>query len=185
MSLHFLSQNFTKIRKSLHPWLCVLETKGIEFEQGSVSDVLTRCIELCSPASQEAGVTVDVDCESTLKLYINPTLVEQALINLIDNAVKYSPQGSQVTVAAKDLGREVELSVSDNGPGIAAEHHPRIFERFYRIDKGRIRDPKQGGTGLGLAIVKHVALAHKGRVGLESELGKGSKFSLYIPRQGA
>src|SRR5690606_1846952 len=100
------------------------------------------------------------------------------------NAIAYSPQGSLITLRCQGSrnrqGEEfVHLSVIDNGPGIAKEHLPRLFERFYRCDKARSRD--QGGTGLGLAIAKHIAQAHNGTVEVESSLGKGSTFTLILP----
>ena len=114
---------------------------------------------------------------------LDPALIEEALINLIDNAVNYSPKGDRIEVAAgiKEDGRELQFSVTDNGPGIAPEHHDRIFERFYRVDKARSR--KLGGTGLGLSIVRHVALVHKGRVAVWSAPGEGSTFYIFIPYQ--
>jgi two-component system phosphate regulon sensor histidine kinase PhoR len=107
-------------------------------------------------------------------------LLEQAVINLLNNAITYSnPQGSvHVSVAVEDA--EIVIRVQDQGIGISTEHLPRLFERFYRVDKARSR--KNGGTGLGLAIVKHIAQAHGGRVAVESRPGKGSLFSLHIPR---
>ncbi len=110
---------------------------------------------------------------------LNASLLEQAVFNLVDNAVRYSPAGTEVTVQAASADGEVTIVVRDQGPGIAAEHQGRIFERFYRVDKGR--DRKSGGTGLGLAIVKHVVQAHGGRVSLQSAPGKGSAFTLHLP----
>jgi two-component system phosphate regulon sensor histidine kinase PhoR len=103
------------------------------------------------------------------------------VVNLIDNAVKYSPAARPVQVEARlELG-EVLILVRDQGPGIAPEHLPRLFERFYRVDPGRSR--KEGGTGLGLAIVKHIAQAHDGYVTLQSAPGKGSTFFIHLPQK--
>lgn len=116
---------------------------------------------------------------------VNPQLVEQAVSNLIINAIKYCPTGTRVWVRGQrgSVVREgrafVEISVVDEGPGIAEEHLLRIFERFYRVDKARSRE--QGGTGLGLAIVKHIVQLHGGRVDVDSVLGKGSTFRLLLP----
>jgi two-component system phosphate regulon sensor histidine kinase PhoR len=111
---------------------------------------------------------------------MNGPLLEQAVINLLDNAIKYSEPGSEVQVLGSQSSREVTITVSDHGCGISAEHLPRIFERFYRVDKARSR--KLGGTGLGLAIVKHIIQAHGGRVTVKSTLGVGSTFTIHLPR---
>jgi two-component system phosphate regulon sensor histidine kinase PhoR len=105
--------------------------------------------------------------------------LEQVFINLIDNAVKYTESGS-VTVSAKAAEDSVVITVSDTGSGIPAEHLPRIFERFYVVDKSRSR--KLGGTGLGLSIVKHIILLHNGKISVESENGKGTKFTVILPQ---
>lgn len=110
----------------------------------------------------------------------NAHRVEQVLTNLLDNASKYTPVGGQIEVLWFLEGNEnIILEVHDNGPGIAQEHCPRLFERFYRVDKGRSRN--LGGTGLGLAIVKHIMLTHNGTVCVKSELGKGSVFRCEFP----
>jgi two-component system phosphate regulon sensor histidine kinase PhoR len=106
--------------------------------------------------------------------------IKQMLINLVDNAIKYTPTGGKVTVMLEDLKDTVICRVRDTGIGIAEEHIPRLFERFYRVDKGRSRS--QGGTGLGLAIVKHIVLSMKGRIEVKSQVGKGSEFSIFIPK---
>ena len=104
-----------------------------------------------------------------------------AFSNLVSNAVRYTPEGGKVCVTWAQVGEEIELSVSDTGPGIAAEHIPRLTERFYRVDRSRSRET--GGTGLGMAIVKHVINRHHGELKIESTLGVGSKFSLIFPKQ--
>jgi two-component system phosphate regulon sensor histidine kinase PhoR len=106
--------------------------------------------------------------------------VEQVLLNLVSNAVKYIPQGKSIQVRWEQDGRDqVLLRVIDDGPGIPEEHHDRLFERFYRIDKGRTRDA--GGTGLGLAIVKHIMQSHGGHIAIKSEMGQGAEFLCYFP----
>lgn len=113
------------------------------------------------------------------KLLCNESLIVQALINLVVNAISYSPEHSDVTVISEKHSSKIEFSVKDNGYGIANEDIPRIFERFYRVDKARSRE--SGGTGLGLSIVRHIAIIHKGTIKCESKLGKGSVFTLSIP----
>jgi two-component system phosphate regulon sensor histidine kinase PhoR len=109
---------------------------------------------------------------------LNANLLEQAIVNLLDNAIKYSDERTTITVAVAEVDGEVRIDVIDQGPGIEKSHLPRLFERFYRVDKARTR--KAGGTGLGLAIVKHIAECHHGRATVESTPGKGSTFSLHI-----
>ena len=106
--------------------------------------------------------------------------VEQVLTNLIENACKYCPEGSSITVRLSDEGAKVRVAVEDTGPGIEAKHLPRLFERFYRVDAGRTRD--MGGTGLGLSIVKHLVESMGGMIGVQSTLGRGSTFWFTLPR---
>lgn len=106
--------------------------------------------------------------------------LDQVLLNLVDNAIKYTPDGGRVTIGAQVEGDRVVIEVSDTGPGIPRQHHDRIFERFYRVDKGRSR--AQGGTGLGLSIVRHLVERMQGDVSVESRLGKGSTFRVSLLR---
>jgi len=112
------------------------------------------------------------------------TRLQEALYNLLDNAVKYSHEQGAIRLSARQSDSEIELSVSDEGIGIAKEDLPRIFERFYRADKARSPD-KVRGTGLGLAIVKHIAQLHGGRVEAESEVEKGTTIRVLLPVGGA
>ncbi|MEI6084354.1 MAG: phosphate regulon sensor histidine kinase PhoR [Verrucomicrobiota bacterium] len=127
---------------------------------------------------KQTGLTLEIPADLPAVLADGQRL-HQVLVNLIDNAIKYTPAGTQVRVSATLKNGHVEICVADNGPGIAAEHLPRIFERFYRVDKARSRE--LGGTGLGLAIVKHIVQAHNGRVWVESQLEKGSQFYFTLP----
>jgi two-component system phosphate regulon sensor histidine kinase PhoR len=123
----------------------------------------------------------------TPNVYADPKRVEQVITNLVDNAIKYCPTGSTVTVKwtleQDELGEAVFLRVIDNGPGIAEKYLDRLFERFYRLDKGRSRE--SGGTGLGLSIVKHVMQRHDGSVTVESTLGTGTTFICRFPLRAA
>ena len=110
------------------------------------------------------------------------TALERVLSNLIDNAVKYCPEGAAIVVTAEDLGEKLRVTVGDDGPGIEARHLARLFERFYRCDPGRSR--AMGGTGLGLSIVKHLVEAMGGTVQVESTLGQGARFSFTVPTGG-
>jgi two-component system, OmpR family, phosphate regulon sensor histidine kinase PhoR len=154
--------------------------QGIALEEGPVCEVLRAAIGDCRAKAEERGIEIDLSCEEGLTARQNATLLEQAMVNLLDNAIKYSEPGGRVAVRAESTPEEVVIRVQDEGPGIGPQHLPRIFERFYRVDKARGR--KQGGTGLGLAIVKHIAQAHGGHVTVESVLGQGSTFSVHLPR---
>ena len=126
--------------------------------------------------SKDITVTYSPSDETVL---CNESLVVQALINLVVNAISYSPRGSAVSVRTRRKGEMLEFAVSDKGYGISDADLPRIFERFYRVDKARSRE--SGGTGLGLSIVRHIAIIHKGTIKAESRLGEGSVFTLSIP----
>lgn len=154
-------------------------------ERLEAESFLRSMVELHAHAAARAGVTLErAQGDAALSIFADRRALEQAVSNLVDNAIKYSSGGATVTLRAEPSGADdVRLSVSDTGPGIAATHLPRLFERFYRVDRGRSREV--GGTGLGLAIVKHLAEAMGGSVGVASELGRGSTFALTLPRRGA
>jgi len=155
------------------------EQESIEFTVGPVGRLVENAVGACQSAAADRSITLSVDCAGDMSVRMNPQLLEQAVTNLIDNAIKYSFEDTVVNVSAKPAGTDVAISVTDEGPGIARKHLPRLFERFYRVDKSRSR--KLGGTGLGLAICNRVTMAHGGRVQVESELGKGSTFTIYLP----
>lgn len=154
------------------------ETAGITLELLAIRDTLEASLHLCAEKARAKHIRVLLDCPEGLSARIHPSLLEQAVVNLIDNAVKYSPEGSTVQVRALCRDGAV-IQVEDHGCGVSQEHLPRLFERFYRVDKARSRS--LGGTGLGLAIVKHVITAHGGRVAVETTPGAGSTFSLILP----
>ncbi|MCK4656270.1 MAG: HAMP domain-containing protein [candidate division Zixibacteria bacterium] len=156
------------------------EQIGAELSRGRVRDVIESSVAACQEKGQQLRVNVSCSCDSNLEANMNRGQLEQAITNLVDNAIKNSNRGSTVDVEGTSVGDEIVISVQDKGVGIAAKHLPRLFERFYRVDEARSRDA--GGTGLGLAIVKHVAVAHRGRVSVESELGKGSTFRIHLPQ---
>ena len=136
--------------------------------QSQVPDAEAKGIALSTVLTDEA-VEVEGDRES----------LRDAIDNLLSNAIRYTPPGGRVVVKLYRSGRDVTVEVKDTGPGIGAEHHERIFERFYRVDTARSRE--LGGTGLGLAIVKHIAMAHGGSVGVDSVPGSGSTFAIRLP----
>lgn len=152
---------------------------SLETARSGVRETIKRAIDSCASTAAERQIRLDLECSEGLVGVFNARLVEQAVTNLIDNAIKYSEAGSAVAVTARRVGHVTEVAVRDHGVGIEAQHLDRLFERFYRVDKARSR--KLGGTGLGLAIVKHIALAHGGTVQVESTPGLGSTFTLKIP----
>jgi two-component system, OmpR family, phosphate regulon sensor histidine kinase PhoR len=156
------------------------ETDGIQLTDSGVRDVIESAIQSCKPLADSKGIAVSLACDEALTANISPPLLEQAVVNLLDNAIKYSDETRPVTVEAKDDEKEILIHVIDNGRGIEQEHLPRIFERFYRVDKARSR--RLGGTGLGLAIVKHIIQAHGGHVSVTSTPGKGSTFTIHLPK---
>ena len=153
--------------------------RALNFDIGPVKPVIEEAIYLSSIKADEKRMTIDLACADDVEARINPPLLEQAVANLLDNAIKYSPEGSHIRVEVHKDSTQVSISVADEGCGIPPEHLPRIFERFYVVDKSRSR--KLGGTGLGLAIVKHIAQAHGGRVTVESLPGKGGTFTIRLP----
>lgn len=156
------------------------EAAEIPRERERILTIVEAAVVGLESRARLTGVAVNVECPPDLEADVNAPLLEQAITNLLDNAIKYSPSGSTVNVTAQFADGEVAIHVADTGPGIEPEHIPRLFERFYRVDKARSR--KQGGTGLGLAIVKHIVQAHGGRTGVKSAPGQGSVFSIYLPR---
>jgi len=150
----------------------------LALERSRVRSILLNTIEDCTPNAEARGIVLHCDCDEQLTAMAHSMLLEQAVTNLVDNAVKYSPDESNIWLSAHRQGREVFVNVRDEGPGIEPEHQARLFERFYRIDRGRSRD--LGGTGLGLSIVKYIAQAHGGRVSVQSQVGRGSTFTLTL-----
>jgi two-component system phosphate regulon sensor histidine kinase PhoR len=155
------------------------EGEHIMLQGGRIRDVLVTAIQVCEIKAAPKNIRVELSCNEELKANINSALLEQAVVNLIDNAIKFSDNGSSVLIKAIQMNGQIGISILDHGCGIEKKHLPRLFERFYRVDKARSR--QMGGTGLGLAIVKHIAQTHGGEVSVESTPGKGSAFSIHIP----
>jgi two-component system, OmpR family, phosphate regulon sensor histidine kinase PhoR len=151
----------------------------VELRRTALKPVLVNSLQVCAKKAASRDIELKLINDLRLEAPLNAQLLEQALINLIDNAIKYSDEGTTIEIGAEQLGGEIHIRVMDQGMGIPAKHIERIFERFYCVDKSRSR--KLGGTGLGLAIVKHVAIAHAGRVEVDSRPGQGSTFTIIIP----
>lgn len=142
--------------------------------------MLDEILPLVQQHADQKQIEVQVDAEEELKFEADEDKMKQILLNLLTNAISYTPEKGLVSVKIKEFEDKVCFIVKDTGIGIGKEALPRIFERFYRVDKDRSRDT--GGTGLGLAIVKHIVEVHKGEIEVESELGKGTTFAVYIPK---
>ncbi len=155
------------------------ETAVLRLDDCAMTVILQNAVQACELKAGAKEITITLECPDELRARVNPALLEQALVNLLDNALKYSEPHSRIELTATRIDDNAVISVRDHGSGIPTEHLPRLFERFYRVDKGRSR--KLGGTGLGLAIVKHIAQAHGGHVTVESTVGHGSLFTLYLP----
>lgn len=156
------------------------ETDAIELAMGSVRDVLEAASALNSMTARGKSIAIHVDGSPDLKARINAPLLERAISNLISNAIQYSYPSTNVFVSCYQDDHNLILAVRDEGPGIDPVHFPRLFERFYRVDKARSR--RMGGTGLGLAIVKHIAQLHQGDVAVDSVPGEGSTFYIKLPK---
>jgi two-component system phosphate regulon sensor histidine kinase PhoR len=144
-----------------------------------VAGLLESVASQFESVARERSISLVVEAAAEIAVLAHRQLIEQAVANLVSNAVRYSCAGGTVILRAEAVAGSVIISVEDEGPGIPAEHLPRLFERFYRVDKGRSRE--LGGTGLGLAIVKHIALVHGGRAEVESEPERGSTFRIILP----
>jgi two-component system phosphate regulon sensor histidine kinase PhoR len=155
------------------------ERGEIQLTREQVRHIIESAVSAYETRARDRRIQVTLHCKEEVIVKANARLLEQAVGNLLDNAIKYSEAGNSVDVEVIKNKNEVAIAVRDHGGGIAPEHLPRLFERFYRVDKGRSRE--LGGTGLGLAIVKHIIQAHGGRVTVESTLGKGSTFTLHLP----
>ena len=156
-----------------------LQGTDIQFENHPISSLVAAGVNLCRPAWEKKNIAIEVHCPDKAKALVDPILMEQALVNLVDNAIKYSPADGRVAIEVTPVDGGTEIRIRDWGSGIGQEHLPKIFNRFYRVDKGRSR--AEGGTGLGLAIVKHIIQYHSGRIEVQSTKGKGSCFLIFIP----
>ncbi len=151
-----------------------------ELQTAPLLPVLVSSRTACESLIAKRQIELKIFCPAKLRARINPPLLEQAVINLLTNAIKYSAENSRVVIDVAQLEEQISIRVQDFGCGIAKEHLPRLFERFYRVDLARSRN--LGGTGLGLAIVKHVVQAHRGEVRVTSTPGEGSCFTILLPR---
>ncbi len=180
-----IKKHADRLTKIVEDLLMLSKIESGEFlmhrEPLSLAEVIDDVLELIQGAADKKQVTMVKDhLSESLLVEADRKDLEQILINLLDNAIKYNREGGRVLISVARKGtQEVEVSIQDNGIGIPKEDLPRLFERFYRVDKGRSKE--LGGTGLGLSIVKHLVHAHGGRVWVESRLGEGSTFYFTLP----
>ena len=182
-SLEILKRHAERLRAIVEDLLKLaeLEERGyrLECEEVDPLGLVQNVVRILAPRVKEKGLEAKIEAPEGLpRLKADPFLLEQMLINLVDNAIKYTEKGG-ITISLAADGREAHLSVRDTGAGIPAEHLPRIFERFYVVDKSRSR--KMGGTGLGLSIVKHIVQLHGGSISVTSEVGQGTTFTVRLP----
>lgn len=155
------------------------QEKGYELRRCPLIQVVNNAQAACENLLREQQIHLQIDVDTQIVVPLNAHLFEQAMINLLTNAIKYSVPGGEVLIRAKEQAGLAMLQVEDYGCGIEAQHLPRLFERFYRVDRARSR--KLGGTGLGLAIVKHAVQAHRGEIKVQSTPGKGTIFTILLP----
>jgi len=155
------------------------EKNQLEYETINLSNLINDTVKIFEEKLQakELGIAVEVE-PKLIKIKADPFKLQQVFINLLDNAIKYTEKGA-ISIRARRQENQVQIVIQDTGCGISREHLPRIFERFYVVDKARSR--QLGGTGLGLAIAKHIVLLHSGRIEVESELSKGTRFIITLP----
>jgi two-component system phosphate regulon sensor histidine kinase PhoR len=163
--------------------LSQIESREIELkiEPFSVKELVEEVVYILKRSADERSQSLEViHFSKDQRVLGDKYRINQALTNLVDNAIKYTPEKGTIKIQSRDKGEFMELAVVDDGIGIPQNNLPRIFERFYTVDKGRSRE--LGGTGLGLSIVKHIVEAHGGKISVESKLGKGSKFSVILKK---
>jgi len=156
------------------------EGARVEREPVDLGAIAGDVIGELQPLAASRGVALRLDARADTEVLASPDLLHRCVLNLVDNAIKYSGEGATVTVRLLDAGPSGRVEVEDNGPGIPAEALPHIFDRFFRVDKGRSR--REGGTGLGLAIVQELIRAMGGNVGVRSAPGTGSTFWIELPK---
>jgi two-component system phosphate regulon sensor histidine kinase PhoR len=150
-----------------------------DIQSTPAAELLQEAVQSFREIARAQNIELRVEDNAAAQVGADPEAIHQVFSNLVDNAMKYAQSGGRIVLGARPVSQGVEFYVQDFGPGIPSEHLPRLFERFYRVDKARSRE--SGGTGLGLAIAKHIVLAHGGSLRARSELNHGSTFLFTLP----
>lgn len=182
--LDIINQQTNRLENLVNDLLTLssLESQQIpmDFQNENINTIISSVIDSYKNQFERMDHNVSVNIPNDLPMVsIDRQRIEQVFMNLLDNAIKFTPQGGRIEIHALRDNDQVRVDVCDNGIGIAPEHIPRLFERFYRVDKARSKD--LGGTGLGLSIVKHIVLAHHGNLTVTSKVGEGATFSVFLP----
>jgi two-component system phosphate regulon sensor histidine kinase PhoR len=182
--LKIIEKNVTRMTSIINDLLSlaqieIMQNNDIKFKNYDLIPIMEKVAEDCQTRSWQKKIKINKNLPEKLVIPIDPFLIEQTIINLVDNAIKYSGTETEISINAFKKDEYAVIEIKDSGPGIKAEHLLKIFNRFYRVDKARSRDT--GGTGLGLAIVKHIAMYHNGKAQVKSIKGKGSVFSIKLP----
>ncbi|MFA6941887.1 MAG: ATP-binding protein [Clostridiaceae bacterium] len=180
--LDIINEEAERLTRLINDILILSDLENIKegvFELINVKTSLENITAMMKKSADDKNIKLECSIDKNIFVYGNKDRFKQMLLNLVDNAVKYTDNGGNVGISAKEAGSSCVIEVTDNGIGIDKKHLGRLFERFYRVDKARSRD--SGGTGLGLAIVKHIVLSMEGSIKVESEISKGSKFIVKLP----
>lgn len=183
--LHIIHEESKRIQVLIEDLLILSRLEKDESElnvgQVKIDDLLKDMVPVATPLVNQKHIQMDVNVEEGIELTADEDKVRQILLNLFMNAINYTPENGSISLEVKATEEQVIFTVQDSGIGIEKADLPRIFERFYRVDKARSRDT--GGTGLGLAIVKHIVELHSGEIVVDSDIGKGTTFTVYLPKE--
>jgi two-component system phosphate regulon sensor histidine kinase PhoR len=181
--LGIILKNATRMTRLTEDLLALAQVESADFKLAlrplRAATLVEDAANSLMPVVQDAGMTMEIAETASDTVLADPDALQQVFGNLVENATKYGRSGGKIRLGARRREEQVDFYVQDFGAGIPFEHHRRIFERFYRVDKARSRD--SGGTGLGLSIARHIVNAHGGDIRVESELGSGSRFIFTLP----
>lgn len=183
--LHIIYQESKRIQTLIEDLLILSKLEKDESELTlkhiHMDQLIGDLLPIATPSAEEKDIQIDLDIEKSIEMTADEEKIRQIVLNLMMNAINYTPAGGSITLQVQSSDDNVILRVRDSGIGIAKKDLPRIFERFYRVDKARSRET--GGTGLGLAIVKHIIELHKGKIEVDSEVNEGTTFTITLPME--